>query len=417
MKILPRFTFGMGDRFGLEGRAQLSAVASLCSQGPEVCPVWNKSNREHLIVGSEPESVRTEAEEAVKALGWKSAYFVDADHIGLATVDRFLEASDFFTLDVADFIGKCAPGDKVQDFCHRHAQLASSHELPGLQEPLVISSDVLEAATRKFLLGMQQAGAIYRHIRSKKPGDFAIEVSVDETDAAQSPAELFLILAMLADEGVPAQTIAPKFTGRFNKGVDYEGDLEAFAREFETGLAIVAHAPRAFGLPEGLKLSVHSGSDKFSIYPIIRRLVEKHQAGLHLKTAGTTWLEEVGGLAEAGGSGLAMAREVYAGALEHADELIAPYATVVDIDRSALPLAEEVGRWSSEQFTAALDHNLACPDYNPHLRQLLHVGFKIAAKIGQRFTDALLENRDVIETRVRANLLERHLKPLFLGSA
>ncbi|MCX7868589.1 MAG: tagaturonate epimerase family protein [Terrimicrobiaceae bacterium] len=413
MKILPRFTFGVGDRFGLEGRAQLSAICALAACGSEVCPVWNKSNREHSIVGSEPASVRAEADEAVKALGWRLPYFVDADHIGLSTVDRFLESSDFFTVDVADCIGRCAAEAEIGDFCRRHAHLAGSHELPGLPEPLAITNEAIEAAARKFLLAMREAAAIHRHIAEKKTGDFAVEVSVDETTTAQSPAELFLILAMLADAEVPVQTIAPKFTGRFNKGVDYEGDLAAFERDFEAGLAITAFASKAFGLPGSLKLSVHSGSDKFSIYPVIRRLVSKHGAGLHVKTAGTTWLEEVAGLAEAGGSGLALAREIYAGALARATDLIAPYATVVDIEISALPSAEEVASWTAEQFTAALDHDRSNPSYNPNFRQLLHVAFKIAASMGQKFTDALLEHRDTIERRVRSNLLERHLLPLF----
>ena len=120
---------------------------------------------------------------------------------------------------------------------------------------------------------------------------------------------------------MPIQTIAPKFTGRFNKGVDYVGDLAQFEREFNDDLCVIAHAVKQYGLPANLKLSVHSGSDKFSIYPAIRRALAKHGAGVHVKTAGTTWLEEVIGLAEAGGAGLALAKEIYAEALSHMDEL------------------------------------------------------------------------------------------------
>ena len=98
------------------------------------------------------------------------------------------------------------------------------------------------------------------------------------------------LLAALADEKVRAQTIAPKFTGRFNKGVDYVGDLAQFEREFSDDLAVIAHAVARYGLPANLKLSVHSGSDKFSLYPIIRRALARTGAGVHLKTAGTTWL-------------------------------------------------------------------------------------------------------------------------------
>ena len=147
---------------------------------------------------------------------------------------------------------------------------------------------------------------------------------MDESDQAQGPAELLLILAALADEGVPAQTIAPKFSGRFNKGVDYVGDVRQFERQFTEDVAVIEFAKRRFSLPDSLKLSVHSGSDKFSIYPAMRRALKSFQAGVHLKTAGTTWLEELTGLAEAGGEGLAMAKEIYRKALDQIDALCAP---------------------------------------------------------------------------------------------
>src|SRR5207248_5921456 len=142
---------------------------------------------------------------------------------------------------------------------------------------------------------------------------------------------------MIAREGIPAQTIAPKFTGRFNKGVDYVGNLAQFEKEFDEDLFVIAFAISEFGMPSTLKLSVHSGSDKFSLYPIINRLLKKHDAGLHVKTAGTTWLEEVIGLAESGGEGLEIAKEVYSGAFDRFDELTGPYATVIDIDKAKLP--------------------------------------------------------------------------------
>src|SRR4030095_11730350 len=119
------------------------------------------------------------------------------------------------------------------------------------------------------------------------------------------------------------------------------GDLAQFEREFHDDLAVIAHAVRTYDLPKNLKLSVHSGSDKFSLYPIIRRTLPKFGAGLHLKTAGTTWLEELIGLAEAGDEGLDFAKEMYASALDHVEELCAPYAAVIDIDRAKLPPSSE----------------------------------------------------------------------------
>jgi len=238
---------------------------------------------------------------------------------------------------------------------------------------------------------------------------------MDETDLPQTPVELLIILAMIADQKIPIQTIAPKFTGRFNKGVDYVGDVKQFAKEFEEDLAAIAFAIQKYGLPTNLKLSVHSGSDKFSIYKAIHDGAKKFNAGVHLKTAGTTWLEELIGLAEAGGNGLAIAKEVYAEALAHKDELTAPYATVIDIDAGKLPSAAEVNGWTSEQYTSALRHDQKNKAYNPSFRQLLHVGFKIAAKMGSRYLDALEANEATVAKNVTANLWERHIKPVFLG--
>ena len=238
---------------------------------------------------------------------------------------------------------------------------------------------------------------------------------MDETDTPQSPGELAVILAALADEDLPLQTIAPKFTGRFNKGVDYVGDVAQFEREFRSDLAVIAWAVRQYGFPTELKLSVHSGSDKFSIYPAIHRAVRDSGAGVHIKTAGTTWLEELIGLAEAGGDGLRLAKEIYTQALDHQEELCAPYATVIDIDSAKLPSAAAVNGWASEQYVRALRHDPTCPDYNASLRQLLHVGYKIAAKMGPRYLGMLEQCEDSISRNVTHNLYERHIMPIFFG--
>jgi hypothetical protein len=168
--------------------------------------------------------------------------------------------------------------------------------------------------------------------------------------------ELFFILFMLGTEKIPVQTIAPKFTGRFNKGVDYAGDPLKFAAEFEADLLVISHAINEFNLPENLKMSIHSGSDKFALYPPIRVLLKKHDKGIHLKTAGTTWLEEVIGLAEAGGDALNFVKEIYAKSLEKIEELCAPYSDVIDINVNSLPSAGEVSGWNSWKFAASLRH-------------------------------------------------------------
>ncbi|MCU0786220.1 MAG: tagaturonate epimerase family protein [Verrucomicrobia bacterium] len=413
---IEEYSVGVGDRFAMQAEAQLRACLLAREAGAKIVPVWNKSNREHLIVGSEPTSVRAAAAAAVQALGWRQPWHVDADHIRLETVDRFVAPSDFFTIDVADSIGKPAKADAIRAFAQRHPELAREVRLPGGGSALHPTSPEVERIAAKYLFAVQEAAVIYRHIAAKKgEANFITEVSMDETDAPQTPPELLVILAALADEKVPVQTIAPKFTGRFNKGVDYVGDVAKFEQEFNDDICVIRYAIATYGLPANLKLSVHSGSDKFSLYPVIHRALKRQGVGVHLKTAGTTWLEEVIGLAESGGAGLALAKAIYAEALAHAEELCAPYATVIDIDRARLPATATVGGWSGEQFANALRHDPHCPEFNPSLRQLIHVGYKVAAKKGAEYLDLLKANRQIIARNVTGNLFDRHFKPIFLG--
>ena len=412
--ILEKYTIGVGDRFAHQAAAQLQACVKLAEQGINVIPVWNKSNREHSFIGSEPQSVCDAAEAAVSALGWDKGWHVDADHINMDTVDKYLGCSDFFTIDVADFIGQTPEGDAVAAFVKKHPELLGSVSIEGIDAPFDISREYVEEVAGKYLRAVAEAGTIYRHIEANKD-DFIAEVSMDETDAPQTPPELLIILAALADEGVQLQTIAPKFTGRFNKGVDYVGDLPQFEREFNDDLAVIAHAIAKYGLPANLKLSVHSGSDKFSIYPIIGAAIRRTGAGVHVKTAGTTWLEELIGLAEAGGDGLELAKEIYAKALENVDAMCEPYASVIDIDSAKLPTADEVAGWSGDQYANALRHVQEHPEFNQHFRQLLHIAFKLAAKEGMRYTDLLKVNSEVVGKNVTENLYDRHFKRLFVA--
>ena len=413
---LPRFSVGVGDRFAHQAKAQLAACMLAAEAGVDVVPVWNKSNREHVIIGSEPSQTRLAADAAVKALGWTKPYFLDADHINLTTVERFLQPCDFFTIDVADSIGQPATDEDVAAFVGRHPELTGEVVIPGIVEPFLTDQAFVKGVANKFLTAVRQAGVIFRMlIESKGEGRFVAEISMDETDSPQTPVELLIILAAIADEKIAIQTIAPKFTGRFNKGVDYVGDVAQFAKEFEEDLAAIAFAVKAYGLPMNLKLSVHSGSDKFSIYKAMHDAVTKTGAGVHLKTAGTTWLEELIGLAEAGGDGLALAKEVYAGAFAHREALCAPYATVIDIDVAKLPQPAAVAGWSSEEFTSVLRHDQSNAAYNQSFRQLLHVGFKVAAKMGDGYVQALHLNEAIVAKNVTANLFERHIRPVFLG--
>lgn len=411
---LEKYSFGMGDRFLHQGRAQLQAIINAKEAGVDITPVWNKSNREHKTIGTQPVSLRSEADAAVSTLGWNGNYRVDADHINLDTVASFLDCSDFFTIDVADAIGDAATDAEINAFIEKHSKYIGTLEIPNAGS-FDVSRETIEGVAKTFLKAIKKAGSIYRHIADKKGADgFIPEISMDETENPQSPLEMFFILAAAADEKIPIQTIAPKFTGRFNKGVDYVGDVAQFEKEFNDDLAAIAFAISEFGLPDNLKLSVHSGSDKFSIYKPIRDALKRTGAGLHVKTAGTTWLEELIGLAEAGGEGLAIAKEVYAGSLARKDELCGPYATVIDIDDAKLPTVEEVNGWSGKQFADALRHDQKNAAYNSSLRQLLHVGYKVAAELGDRYYGALKEFESDVARNVTENLWQRHVKPLFI---
>lgn len=412
---LGKYSIGVGDRFTHQGKAQLRAIMKANEKGGlDISPVWNKSNREHIYVGTQPADTRREADEAVNALDFKGHYFVDADHINLSTVAKYVEVSDFFTLDVAAFIGNESSPEEVAAFVASCQKYMGRLQIPGMEEPLNVTEELLRDIAAKFLAATQHASEIYAYLRKEKgEGNFITEVSMDEVESPQTPVELLFILKMLADKGVPAQTIAPKFTGRFNKGVDYVGDLVQFAKEFEEDVLVIDFAVKEFGLPEELKLSVHSGSDKFSIYPIMADIIARHDKGLHLKTAGTTWLEEVIGLAVAGGEGLELAKKIYENSYNRQEELCAPYADVINIDGSQLPSVEEVNSWTGEKFANTLRHIPGHPDYNPNFRQLIHVAYKVAAEMGSEYTDLLVKYADVIGRCVEENIYDRHLRRLF----
>lgn len=414
MKKLGKYSMGIGDRFGRQADAQLKAIIDAGKKGVEITPVWNKSNREHIIIGTEPADVRKEADEAVKAAKFKKPYFVDADHINFDTVGRFIEASDFFTIDVAAYIGQRACEEDIKAFVKKAAKYKGKLRIQGIPKPFNITSAYLKKVAEKYLFATKMAGVIYRKIEKLKgAGKFVTEVSMDEVPDPQTPAELFFILMMLSIENIPLQTIAPKFQGRFNKGVDYVGNPELFALEFETDLLVIRHAVKLFKLPENLKISVHSGSDKFALYPHIGSIIRKYDAGIHLKTAGTTWLEEVTGLAMAGGEALTFVKEMYKSAYEKIDELCAPYADVIDIKKERLPSPAEVMKWDSEKLSSAIIHDAKNPNYNPDMRQLIHVGYKLAALRMKEYLELLDKNKDVVSRCVYENIYSRHICRLF----
>lgn len=414
--LIEKYSLGIGDRYEHQGTAQLKALICAKDKGVSIVPVWNKSKREHSLIGSKPIDARIEADNAVKELGWKSSYFIDADHIGIKTVDDFIQHCNFFTIDVADFIGEYPSLESLKSFTKKASEYQGKIEIPGIKRCFEITENTINSFAKKYLVAINEASRIYKYLVSVKGSDsFITEVSVDENEQPQSPEELFFILLGLSLGNVKVQTIAPKFTGRFNKGIDYVGNVNDFIREFEDDICVINYAIKEFSLLPNLKLSIHSGSDKFSLYKPIHKILTKYNVGVHLKTAGTTWLEEVIGLAEAGGEGTKIAKYIYEQSFNRIDEMMKPYLTVVDIDYDKLPDLLDVYNWSGEKFANTLRHVQSNPDYNPHFRQLIHIGFKVAAEMEEKYTDALVKYADIIGKNVTENLYERHIKPLFLG--
>ncbi len=417
--LTPDYSLGVGDRFGLEGEAQLSAFIAAARDGITLFPVWNKSHREHHLIGSVPGDVRREADTAVQRLGWTAPYFVDADHVRPSTVAAFFAASDWFTVDVADAIGRPAPPDALDDFrAVWQPWTQRSLPLPGLTGGWTPTAAELRRSAEVYLDAVREAAATWQIIR-EGIGDrlVRLEVSMDETDRPQTLADWLVLLLALAHHRVPVHSIAPRFPGEFHKGVDYLGNPRLFERTLEQFIALIGIVRAEADLPSNLRVSIHSGSDKFSLYPHIRAVLARTGAGLHVKTAGTTWLEEAVGLAQAGGDAWALMREIYGAAWRRFDELVAPYATVVSLRRDELPTPDDIAGWSGSHFAAVVAHTPASPDYRPALRQFVHLAYPEAARRGAEFLDALRAHRDRIAARVRTNLLDRHIRPLFGGLA
>ena len=275
---------------------------------------------------------------------------------------------------------------------------------------------MIAAAARKFLAAVREAGRIYRTYRpgQRRPAP-VIEVSMDETDRPQTPIELLSFWPRVAEEGIPVQTIAPRFVGRFNKGVDYVGDVARVSSTIRAKiwpssplrsgnfLAGEPEAERAFRQRQVRPLP----ADARSPQKIRRRRASED--GRHHVAGGT----------DRPGHGrrrrLANRQGRVPGGVAAVRGVVAPYASVVDIDRPSLPSPEVVAGWDGEAFAAALRHDAACPAYSPDLRQLLHVGYKVAAEMGDRFTAALEQTRCGDCRQRYAQLYERHIRPLFLG--
>lgn len=355
---------GLGDRLGLATPGHARAVRRFSS----IAPIFaQQSVRENDRTGRTPQQVLDDATWGLFQEGWRDPWGADADHLKtLADADAFIASGyTLYTIDPGDHVDNAAhtasPAEveaKVQALpWHALEDTAQDMERRYLgrffdlgNAALTFDREALWRAAAKYARAIAYTVRMYRHLVDRmRDQAFGLEVSVDETETPTSPAEHLFIASELRRLGVRWVSLAPRFVGRFEKGVDYIGDLERFSAEFAGHVAVA----RALG---PYKLSVHSGSDKFSIYPIIARLAESL---VHLKTAGTSYLEALRVLASIDPS---LFREILAFALEHYEGERLTYH--VSADLSSVPPPERLADSELPEVLDLFDG-----------RQILHVTF------------------------------------------
>lgn len=404
-----RTSAGFGDRLGLATPGHIRAIRRVPEGMNIVAPIFaQQSVRENTRTGRTPQEVLDDAVWGVFQEGWRRPWGADADHLKTPDdVQAFADAGyTFFTIDPGDHVDDeihpatveekvgALPWDALEDRQTdlERRYLSMAFDLDG--EQLSFEKSSLWQAAAKYGGAVAHTVAMYRHITSvMEEKRFELEVSIDETDSPTSVTEHIYIACELRRLGVKWASLAPRFVGRFEKGVDYIGDVEEFEREF----ALHAAVARQFG---PYKLSLHSGSDKFSIYPIASRLTRHGGARspgamVHLKTAGTSFLEALRAIArvETGlfREILELARERYQTdrATYHVSAELANVPAADDVDDSELD-------GLLEQFDA---------------REVLHVTFgSLLDRSGDRIRSVLEENEELYATVLESHF-ERHLTP------
>ena len=377
-------SFGFGDRLGLATPGHIAAV-----RGTKFAPIFaQQSVRENTRTGRTPQQVMDDAKRAVDAAGWDLPWGADADH--LKTVDDlppFVRAGyTFFTVDPGEHVDNAADTDSADALKQKITGL-NWDELSALylnqnDEPPwgQFDSELLMRATAKYGRAIGHAVAMFQRLSTMKD-TFDFEVSVDETDSPTTPLEHFFIANELTRKGVKFTSLAPRFIGRFEKGVDYIGDLNALDAELARHAAVTKH----FGT---YKLSLHSGSDKFSVYPLV---VKYWGERIHVKTAGTSYLEALRVLAKCDPD---MFLKIYALGKER-------YET----DRHSYHVSAELSLLPNTDDLPSLLNDF-------HAREVLHVTFGSAlARFGAELKEALIRNETAYLEDLQAHF-EKHLQLL-----
>ena len=386
-------SFGFGDRIGLATPAHIAAV-----RGTGFAPVFaQQSVRENTRTGRTPQEVMADAARAVEAAGWQDAWGADADHLKTpADLPAFVAAGyTFYTIDPGEHVDNAADTDPVAVLREKAAAasrgtgrelewdaLAARYLCASVAEPAwgSFGEETLLRAVAKYGHAITHTVEMFRQLAGLKD-DFDFEVSVDESDSPTTPLEHFFIASELTRAGVRFTSLAPRFIGRFEKGVDYIGDLGALDAELARHAAVTRHF-------ESYKLSLHSGSDKFSVYPLI---VRHWGARIHVKTAGTSYLEALRTLA-------VTEPVLFRRILELARERY-------PADRATYHVSADVAQVPATPTDAELPGLLD----DCHAREVLHVTFGSAlAQHGTEVKAALVRHAGVYQANLQHHL-GRHL--------
>jgi hypothetical protein len=375
-------SFGFGDRLGLATPGHIAAA-----KGTYFAPIFaQQSVRENARTGRTPQQVLDDAQRAVEAAHWDAPWGADADHLKSPDdLPPFVAAGyTFYTVDPSEYVDNAADADPLPVLQQKAKELnwdeLSVLYLNGKCEAVFATFDTetLLRAAVKYGKAVRHTVGMYRRLSLMKD-EFDFEISVDETDSPTTPLEHFFIASELTRLGVRFTSLAPRFIGRFEKGVDYLGDLAALDAEMAKHAAVTAH----FGT---YKLSLHSGSDKFSVYPLIARHWGER---VHIKTAGTSYLEALRVLArlEPG-----LFNEIYAFSRQH-----------YEADRRTYHVSAQL-----EKLPECGDLSALLDDF--HAREVLHVTFgSVLAQFGAQLKAALERHLDAYHEGLRVHF-QKHLR-------
>ncbi len=381
---------GCGDRIGLATPGHIQAVRQFACMAPVLA---QQSVREMARANRTPVQVLDDATWGVFQEGWRDGFGADADHLKTPEDIEVCAAAGFtlFTFDPGAHVDSEAHHDtqaKYADLPWRDLESAPDEALRRYAgAPFGLDAPAVQRALVKYGRAIAHVARMYRHLKATMGSrPFEVEVSVDETETPTTHGEHYVIAGELRRLGVEWVSLAPRFVGRFEKGVDYIGDLSAFEADLAGHVAVARHwGP--------YKLSIHSGSDKFSIYRVVARVAGEQ---VHLKTAGTSYLEALRTVA---GCHVDLFKQIYALACERYSIDRASYHVSADISRA--PAAHTLTDAAAcvavlEQFDA---------------RQALHVCFgSILAAYGDAIRAVLLANEALHEANL-AHHIGRHIQP------